>query len=281
MKFTKMQGCGNDFVVVDGPAELSADRVRDICDRRRGIGADGILVIGAAQGRCWPVMIHNADGSLGESCGNGARCVARYLLDRHGGEALDLAFPGGTVTARRDDAGIAVTFAAPESPQPVALNGQRAYRVRFGNPHVVLFVAEPAKADLAALATEARAAVGPANVEVARVVANDLILLRVDERGVGETLACATVNLGAESALLRCTATVQPPRNALTNSVSSCTKAGACHTAKARTRSPTTVSVLGRASIQTVPRSMLRPAASSHSITGFGRFASADFSSAW
>lgn len=192
MKFTKMQGCGNDFVVVDGPAELSADRVRDICDRRRGIGADGILVIGAAQGRCWPVMIHNADGSLGESCGNGARCVARYLLDRHGGEALDLAFPGGTVTARRDDAGIAVTFAAPESPQPVALNGQRAYRVRFGNPHVVLFVAEPAKADLAALATEARAAVGPANVEVARVVANDLILLRVDERGVGETLACGT-----------------------------------------------------------------------------------------
>ncbi len=192
MKFTKMQGCGNDFVVVDGPAELSADRVREICDRRRGIGADGILVIGAAQGRCWPVVIHNADGSLGESCGNGARCVARYLLDRHGGEALDLAFPGGTVTARRDVAGIAVAFAAPVSPQPMALNGTRAYRVSLGNPHVVLFVADPAKADLGVLATGARAAVGPANVEVARIVANDLILLRVDERGVGETLACGT-----------------------------------------------------------------------------------------
>ena len=192
MKFTKMQGCGNDFVVVDGPTELSADQVREICDRRRGIGADGILVIGAAQGRSWPVMIHNADGSLGESCGNGARCVARYLLDHHGGEALDLAFPGGTVTARRDDAGIAVTFAAPPSPQPVALSGTRAYRVSFGNPHVVLFVVDPAKADLAALATAARAAVGPANVEVARIVANDLVLLRVDERGVGETLACGT-----------------------------------------------------------------------------------------
>ena len=192
MKFTKMHGCGNDFVVIDGPAELSAQRVRDLCDRRRGIGADGILVIGAAEGRCWPVMIHNADGSLGESCGNGARCVTRYLLDRHGGDALDLAFPGGTVTGRRDEAGIAIAFAAPSSPQPVALNGTRGYRVSFGNPHVVLFVADPASADLTALAASARAAAGEANVEVARVLANDLILLRVDERGVGETLACGT-----------------------------------------------------------------------------------------
>ena len=187
-----MHGCGNDFVVVDGPVELSADRVRELYDRRRGIGADGILVIGAAQGRCWPVMIHNADGSPGESCGNGARCVARYLLDRHGGDVLDLAFPGGTVTARRDDAGIAVTFVAPGSPERLVLDGTRAYRVRFGNPHVAVFVTDPATADLPALAASARAAAGEANVEVARVLANDLILLRVDERGVGETLACGT-----------------------------------------------------------------------------------------
>jgi diaminopimelate epimerase len=192
VKFTKMHGCGNDFVLVDGPAELSADRVREICDRRRGIGADGILVIGAPRGRRWPVIIHNADGSLGESCGNGARCVARYLFDRHGGEALDLAFSGGTVMARRDEAGIAITFAAPGSPQAIALNGTRAYRVSFGNPHVVLFVDDPTEADLGALAATARAAAGEANVEVAHVVANDLIQLRVDERGVGETLACGT-----------------------------------------------------------------------------------------
>jgi diaminopimelate epimerase len=187
-----MHGCGNDFVLVDGPVDLSPDRAREICDRRHGIGADGVLVIGAAQGRCWPVVIHNADGSLGDSCGNGARCVARYLLDRHGGDTLNLAFPGGTVTARRDDAGIAVTFAAPGPPQRLALDGTYAYRVSFGNPHVVLFVADPATADLGAIAAEARSAAGEANVEVARVVANDLILLRVDERGVGETLACGT-----------------------------------------------------------------------------------------
>jgi diaminopimelate epimerase len=187
-----MHGCGNDFVVVGQPAELTAAQVRELCDRRRGIGADGVLVIGAAQGRCWPVTIHNADGSQGESCGNGARCVARYLLDRHGGDELELSFPGGGVTARREGAGIAVAFAPPHSPQPIAVDGMRAYRVSFGNPHVVLFVADPAKADLTALAAAARAVAGGGNVEVARVVAPDLILLRVDERGVGETLACGT-----------------------------------------------------------------------------------------
>jgi len=192
MKFTKMHGCGNDFVVVDGPVELTAARVREVCDRRRGIGADGILVIGTAQGRCWPVVIHNADGSLGESCGNGARCVARYLLDRHGGDELQLSFPGGAVKARREGSGIAIAFASPGSPQAVAVDGTPAYRVSFGNPHVVLFVPDPANADLTALAAAARAVAGEANVEVARVVAPDLILLRVDERGVGETLACGT-----------------------------------------------------------------------------------------
>lgn len=187
-----MQGCGNDFIVVDGEIDVAPDRVRELCDRRRGIGADGILVIGPAQGRCWPVAIHNADGSLGDSCGNGARCVARYLFDRHGDDKLDLAFPGGTVSARRDGKNIAVTFSAPASPKPLALDGFRGYRVSLGNPHVVLFVADPLAADLPAIAAAARAAAGEANVEIARVVAADLIVLRVDERGVGETLACGT-----------------------------------------------------------------------------------------
>ena len=96
------------------------------------------------------------------------------------------------MTARRDDVGIAITFAAPGSPLAISFNGMRAYRVSLGNPHVVLFVADPATSDLGALAAGARAVTGDANVEVARVVADDLILLRVDERGVGETLACGT-----------------------------------------------------------------------------------------
>lgn len=198
-----MQGCGNDFIVVDGAADPTPDRVRELCDRRRGIGADGILVIGAAQDRRWPVTIHNADGSLGESCGNGARCVARYLFDRHGGDTLDLAFPGGPVSARAGSDDIAITFAAPASPRPFALDGMRAYRVSLGNPHVVLFVADPSAADLPALAAAARAAAGEANVEIARVMAADLIVLRVDERGVGETMACGTGACATVAAAIR------------------------------------------------------------------------------
>src|SRR5436853_2765325 len=178
-----MHGCGYDFLVVDGPVTLDADRVREICDRRRGVGADGILIVGAPDGRRWPVTIHNADGSLGESCGNGARRVARYLLDRHGGEELELSFAGGDVVARSEGTGIAIAFAPPRSPEPIVVDGARGYRVSFGNPHIVLFVPDPANADLTALAVAARAAAGEANVEVARVVARDLILLPVDERG--------------------------------------------------------------------------------------------------
>ena len=202
MKFTKMQGCGNDFIVVEGKVDLTPDRVRELCDRRRGIGADGMLVIGAPRGRSWPVTIHNADGSLGDSCGNGARCVARYLFDRHGDDKLDLAFSGGTVSARRDGENIAITFSAPAPPEPIAIEGFRGYRVRLGNPHVVLFVGDPSTADLPAIAAAARVAAGEANVELARVMAADLIVLRVDERGVGETLACGTGAMGAVAAAL-------------------------------------------------------------------------------
>ena len=156
MKFTKMHGCGNDFLVVDGPAELDVPRVREICDRRRGVGADGILVIGAPEGRRWPVILHNADGSLGESCGNGARCVARYLLDRHGGDVLNLRFAGGDVSARREGDCIAITLGAPTRPEPVAVDGvRRAYLMNVGNRHVVLLVEDPATVDLPAVAAAA------------------------------------------------------------------------------------------------------------------------------
>lgn len=196
MRFTKMHGCGNDFIVIDGAVSLTAERVRELCDRRRGIGADGILVVGPSAGRRWPITVHNADGSLGESCGNGARCVARFLLDRHGGDSLELGFAGGEVTARREGDGIAIALEAPGVPESIAIrmNGheQRAYRVRVGNPHVVLFVDDPATTDLPTTARAVREVVGEANVEVARVLEPGLITLRVDERGVGETQACGT-----------------------------------------------------------------------------------------
>jgi diaminopimelate epimerase len=96
------------------------------------------------------------------------------------------------VTARREGESIAIGLAAPSVAESVDLGGQRGYRVRVGNPHVVVFVSDPFSVDLPKLATAVREKAGPANVEVACVEGPGLITLRVDERGVGETLACGT-----------------------------------------------------------------------------------------
>lgn len=195
MRFEKWHGCGNDFIVVEGTEldrPLGPDRVRALCDRRFGIGADGILVVGRPTGRRWPVAIHNADGSLAESCGNGSRCVARYLLDRHGGSECELETRGGIVRARREGEAVGIDLAAPRVLGEVAVGASTGTRVDAGNPHVVVFVDDPGTADLAALAGSWRAAAGDANVGAARVRTPTEIELRVNERGVGETLACGT-----------------------------------------------------------------------------------------
>lgn len=196
MRFEKWQGCGNDFLVVERSEVrdgLSAERVRALCDRRSGVGADGILVVGEPNGRRWPVEIRNADGSVAESCGNGSRCVARYLLERHGGDECELATEGGTVRARRSADGIAVQIPTPRLGVAVRVDtAHQATRVDVGNPHLVVFVEDPAGLPLDALARATRAAGGDANVEAVAVRSRDTIDLRVDERGVGETLACGT-----------------------------------------------------------------------------------------
>jgi diaminopimelate epimerase len=166
--------------------------VRALCDRRFGIGADGILVVGKPTGRRWPLEIHNADGSVAESCGNGARCVARHILDRRGLDECELDTAGGIVAGRRDGELIAIELAAPRVLAPLEVNGSTALRVDVGNPHIVVFANDPAGVDLPGLAREARAAGGDANVEAAHVVSRSRISARVDERGVGETLACGT-----------------------------------------------------------------------------------------
>lgn len=215
MKFTKMHGCGNDFIVIDradGPAgapTITPDVARALCDRRTGIGADGILVIGAADrnvSRRWPLEIHNADGSVADACGNGSRCVARYLLDRHGGDALELDTASGIVPARRDPAGIAIELAAPVvgDPLSLALDGRplEARVVHAGNPNVVVFVERPAGIDLGALADASAAVAGPANVLAVAQSGPGELTLRVHERGVGETLACGTGSCAAVAAAL-------------------------------------------------------------------------------
>ena len=202
MKFTKMHGCGNDFIVVDGPFAPNAARTRTLCDRRTGIGADGILVIGAPSGRRWPLVIHNADGSLADACGNGSRCVARYLLDRHGGERLELDTASGVLGAWRDADGIAIDLPAPVLGESLKVDGREARTVRVGNPNVMVFVDDPAREDLETLASAAVALVGPANVGALAPHGAGELSLRVHERGVGETLACGTGSCAAVAAAI-------------------------------------------------------------------------------
>ena len=202
MKFTKMHGCGNDFIVVDGPLRMDPARVRSLCDRRTGIGADGILVIGAPNGRRWPLVIHNADGSIADACGNGSRCVARYLLDREGGSGLELDTASGVVRAWRDPEGIGIELAAPQLGEVLRIDGREARTVRIGNPNVMIFVDDPAREDLVALAAASTAVAGPANVGAVTPRGAAELALRVHERGVGETLACGTGAIGAVAAAL-------------------------------------------------------------------------------
>ena len=212
MRFTKMHGCGNDFILVDqadGPVSIGPEVTRALCDRRTGIGADGILVIGLPAlptPRRWPLEIHNADGTQAEACGNGSRCVARYLLDRHGGDDLELGTASGVVPARRDPAGIAIELAAPEvgGAVPLDLDGiaHDARAVRAGNPNVVVFVEDPERSDLDALAAAVTAAAGPANVVAVRRSGPAELTIRVHERGVGVTLACGTGSCAAVAAVI-------------------------------------------------------------------------------
>lgn len=204
MKFEKWQGCGNDFILIERSElaeDLDPEQVRMLCHRRFGIGADGILVIGRPTGRCWPVAIHNADGSVAESCGNGSRCVAAYLLGRHGGDECELETAGGVVRARRAGDQVGIEIAAPRVGDTVDVGSvHEAVRVDAGNPHLVIFVDDPEDVALGALAHMARGTAGDANVEAATVRGREAIDLRVDERGVGETLACGTGGCAAVAA---------------------------------------------------------------------------------
>jgi len=202
MKFTKMHGCGNDFIVIDGPVEIDRARARALCDRRTGIGADGILVIGVPDGRRWPLVIHNADGSIADACGNGSRCVARYVLDREGGSGLELDTASGIVRAWRDPEGIGIELAAPQLGDVLRIDGRDARTVRVGNPNVMVFVDDPARVDLVALAAASTALAGPANVGALTPRGAGELALRVHERGVGETLACGTGSCAAVAAAI-------------------------------------------------------------------------------
>ncbi len=224
LKFTKMQGCGNDYVYINGfektvPQEKKAELVRRLSDRHFGVGGDGVIFINPAQDADFEMEMYNADGSRSEMCGNGIRCVAKYVHDKgmtdreqftivSGGQIkkMMLTVEDGRTEAVRVDMG-EPELCAQKIPvladaqrvvdAPVTVGGQE-YRmtcVSMGNPHAVVFVENTEDVQIGEC--------GPLfecherfpnriNTEFVQVLDKKQVRMRVWERGTGETLACGT-----------------------------------------------------------------------------------------
>ena len=218
-RFTKMHGIGNDFVVLDRrgqTAPLAPELARQLADRHFGVGCDQVMTIERSDDAAFAFRygIYNADGSEAAQCGNGLRCVVRWLADRRliSGSEVRLLGPAGPVQAELlGDGRVRVAMGEPEfdaSRVPLAMHETRAnymlalddQRVDFGavsigNPHAVIAVEDVERAAVADLG--ARVEVHPlfpdrVNVGFVQVIDRGHVALRVFERGVGETLACGS-----------------------------------------------------------------------------------------
>jgi diaminopimelate epimerase len=203
LPFVKYHGLGNDFVVVDGPL-MDAARAALICDRRRGIGADGLVTLLSPRtpGAAAAMHIYNSDGSVAAMCGNAIRCVARHLAERRGLEGaivIDTDSGPKACTLHRGAGGRVEAVTVEMGParllgeEDFRIGGEvlRAVRVSMGNPHAVLFDL-PTRERAAAIGPVLERAVGGGvNVGLARP-GNAGIDLVVWERGAGLTDACGT-----------------------------------------------------------------------------------------
>ena len=222
MKFTKMHGIGNDYVYVDCTKRMLADPAKIaqlVSDRHKGIGSDGLILIRDAEVGDFRMEMYNADGSQGRMCGNGIRCVAKYVYDKgltdktelrvetlSGIKTLQLFVADGQVERVRVNMGVPLLH--PEQipvigegdqlvSAPISVNGAdyRMTCVSMGNPHAVVFMEELDDLEIQDL--------GPlfeghsrfperVNTEFAQVLDEKNIRMRVWERGSGETMACGT-----------------------------------------------------------------------------------------
>ena len=218
VKFIKGHGTGNDFLIIpdiDGVLELTAAQIRFLCDRNKGIGADGVLrvvrtkhlpeFIDQAAGAEFFMDYRNADGTLAEMCGNGARVFVRYL-DATGlitDNEVNIATRSGLVPViMNSDLSVTVDMGRPFVPEVLdpayVIIGERSWplvSVEVPNPHAVVFVDELADAGSLMVAPEVRPAntfPNGVNIEFVVDLGPDHVSMRVHERGVGETQSCGT-----------------------------------------------------------------------------------------
>lgn len=235
MKFTKMHGCGNDYIYVDGSREhiSTEDKpeiVRRLSDRHFGIGGDGVIFINPSTEADFEMEMYNADGSRAEMCGNGIRCVAKYVYDKKLTDKKKISIiSAGKIKhlclAIQDKKVILVKvnmgepeFLAEKIPvlsskeqvidEPVTVRGKE-YRmtcVSMGNPHAVVFVDDVENLEIEKI--------GPyfekherfpkrTNTEFVKVLDRNTVQMRVWERGTGETLACGTGACATVAACIR------------------------------------------------------------------------------
>ncbi len=198
MDFVKMQGLGNDFVVVAGPVELDAATISSWCDRRRGVGADGVLEVTPIDRTSVGMRYWNADGGQAEMCGNGLRCVARFAFERgwvDENEFIVVTPVGPRPVVVREDGDVRVLLGVPSLGAEVDVDGVQLHTVDMGNPHAIQWVSAPEHAAVTThgpLIEKAPTFPDGTNAEFAAVTGVDEIEVRVWERGVGETLACGT-----------------------------------------------------------------------------------------
>jgi diaminopimelate epimerase len=208
LEFTKMNGAGNDFVLIDDRARkirLNREQVIKLCHRQRGVGADGLfLLIPCASGKAdWAWEFYNSDGSVADMCGNGARCFARFIQKVTNADGKTSFETGaGVITAAFEGDRVTVNLTRPRDlalsqKVPVGGNAMLIHSLNTGVPHAVLFVPDADKAMVQQLGVEIRYhphfAPKGTNVNFAQVVGPNHIRVRTYERGVeGETLACGT-----------------------------------------------------------------------------------------
>lgn len=222
MRFVKSHGAGNDFVIIEdlaGRVRPTAAFVRRACDRHFGVGADGLIRIAPSDEADFFMDYYNADGRTAEMCGNGIRCLAKYVADRclHAGDRLLVETRAGIreLRLRRGDEGLVVRvrvdMGEPELERariPLAGDGDPLHEpidvdgfpfeaacVSMGNPHCVLFVDDVSRVPFETLGRAVETLdrfPQKTNVEFVQVLGPREVRVRVWERGVGETLACGT-----------------------------------------------------------------------------------------
>lgn len=205
--FEKMHGIGNDFVLIDNcdkQLDLSSKQIKALANRHTGIGFDQLLWLESAQSCDGAYRFFNPDGSEAEQCGNGQRCITKYLNIKCP-EKMQFSISGlaGIIDSKIDNNGqVTVNMGSFQSIDKVMIHQQLCHHVVFGNPHLVTECSNIADCDLPSLKQQyAQSYKDGINFEIVEILSADQIKVRVDERGTGETLACGSGACAAVMAL--------------------------------------------------------------------------------